>query len=130
MMDIKNTNGYIAIISVIIISMVLLTATITLSLTGFLNRFNILEGEAKEISIGLATACVESARIKIARDLNYFGDETINVGERSCTIISVTDNGSTVQVVGEYKGATTRYEAILDSEQNIFSLMEVGKPGS
>lgn len=127
MIYIRYADGYIAIISVIIISMVLLTTTITLSLTGFLNRFNILEGEAKEISVGLASACIESARIKIARDSGYsppVGGELIAVGDNECTIVSVTGNGSVVRVRGEHKGATTNYEATLSSNQDVVSSVE------
>jgi len=123
-MDIKDNNGFVAIISVIIITIVLLVTITTLSTTGFLNRFNIIEGEAKEVSAGLAAACLESARIKIARDPLYDPtNEVISVDDENCTIVSVQSN--TVRVRGVYEEATTNYEVVLDSDQNISSWREI-----
>lgn len=121
-----NQKGFVALISVIIITLILLVTTTTLSLTGFLNRFNILEGEAKEISTGLAAACVESAQIKIARDSTYAGGEALVVGEDECEILAVTHDGagSTVQARGVYKEATTNYEVELDLDENVLSWVE------
>ena len=44
-------KGYIAIISTIIISILLMTITLTVSSTGFFSRANILDAEFKDIVI-------------------------------------------------------------------------------
>src|SRR3990167_5337659 len=122
---VKKGEGFIALISVIVITMILLGTTASLATKGFLDRFNILEGEAKEISAGLASACVESARIKIARDgINYVGSETLSVGENTCEIVLVTHNGSesTIQSKGVYKGATTSYEVAVDTDNELIPI--------
>ena len=129
-----NNNGFIALISVIIITLILLSTTAALATKGFLDRFNILEGEAKEISAGLASACVESARIKIARDGdNYTGDETLMVvtdpadpaKNKTCEIVLVTHSGdeSTIQSKGAYKKATTNYEVIVDTDDELIPII-------
>ena len=124
MTSLREQNGFVAVISVIIITIILLVTITTLSTTGFLNRFNILEGEAKEVSAGLAAACVESARIKIARDPSYSPtNEVLNVDDKTCTIVSVQSN--TIKATGSYKGATTNYEVILDGDQSVDSWREV-----
>jgi hypothetical protein len=125
----SKNSGFIALISVVIITLILLSTTASLATKGFLDRFNILEGEAKEISAGLASACVESALIKIARDgADYAGGETLAVSDKSCEIISTTHSGgdSTIKAQGIYKKATTNYEVIVDTDdQDITSWKEV-----
>jgi len=126
-MRINNQRGFIALISVIVITLVLLGTTASLATKGFLDRFNILEGEAKEISAGLAAACVESAQIKVARDSTYTGGETLNVDENTCTIVSYDSNTGTICVNAIYKYATTNYRVGLDENFEIDSFQEVTK---
>ena len=123
----KKTDGFIALISVIVMVLILLGVTASLATTGFLNRFNILEGEAKRISAGLAAGCAESARLKIARDPAYAGGEKLSIDEQSCTIVSVTHGGgeSTIQSSATYRQATTNLEVVVDGEENILSWQEV-----
>lgn len=109
----NDERGFIALISVVIIVLILLGTTAALATSGFLNRFNILEGEAKETSAGLALACVEAAKISIARDGDDYNptNEEYAVDEGSCTVISVNHGANTLRVKGVYKQANTNYEA-------------------
>src|SRR3989338_297451 len=113
----NKDDGFIALISVIVITLILLTMTATLGTKGFLDRFNILEGEAKETSAGLAWACAQGARVKISTDPLYqptAGGEEFAVTEDPnnpgeylmCKIVSVTTLGTKVCVQGTYKSAT------------------------
>lgn len=135
-MKTKKEGGFIALISVIVITLILLTMVATLGTKGFLDRFNILEGEAKETSAGLAWACAQAARVKISNDLLYqppLGGESFPVTQDpynpseylSCTIVSVPTQQTVVCVRGEYKGATTNYRVELDENQDIVELTEV-----
>ena len=54
-------DGYIALISVIIISLLLITVITALSTINYFSRYNILENEYKERSSGLAEGCVDYA---------------------------------------------------------------------
>ena len=127
-------EGVIALISVIIITLILLTMTATLGTKGFLDRFNILEGEAKETSAGLAAACVETARISIAdEDTQYLPSNQIlclewpcsgEDDDKKCFVESVTHDSpnsgeSTILTNASYKGATTRYEVVVTRDINI-----------
>lgn len=83
----KNNSGFVALISAIIISVILLLIATNLSLTGFYDRSNILDSELKERSSALAEACADTALLKLANDPNYIGGETITVsGSDTCTI--------------------------------------------
>ncbi len=98
MKSLNYQEGYIALISALLISVSLLTLVIAVSSEGFYSRFNVLESEQKEISTYLAEACVQTAILEIAQDSNYNDDpEIIPVGESSenleCEIVSV-DTGT------------------------------------
>lgn len=80
-------SGFIALMSTIIISAVLLIITVSLNLTGFLGRFNIFDSELKEVSLNLAEACGDTALLNLANAVTYLGD--VSVGSDKCTIVSV-----------------------------------------
>jgi hypothetical protein len=67
----SHPKGYIALISVLLISTSLLVAVISLSFTGYLNRFVILEAQLKEDSLAYAEACASTALGEIARNQAY-----------------------------------------------------------
>lgn len=86
----KVNSGFIALMSSIIISVILLLIATTFSFTGFSSRFNILDLEMKERSSALAEACVDTALLKLANNPNYPGGETITVsGSDTCTINTI-----------------------------------------
>lgn len=96
----KNRKGFIALVSAIVMSAILLIITITLSLSNFFSRFTILESEYKERSLALAEACVDSALVKIALDNSYSpSNELVSVGKSSCTIKKIITNGSQKTII-------------------------------
>ncbi|MBP6883689.1 MAG: hypothetical protein KBC06_00425 [Candidatus Pacebacteria bacterium] len=106
----KNNNGFIALISAIIISVVLLLVITNLSLTGFYNRFNILDSELKERSSALAESCVDIVLLILAQNPAYTGNQTITVIDGdTCTIKSITpsSNPIIIDTKAVFKKATT-----------------------
>ncbi|KND51767.1 MAG: putative hemagglutinin/hemolysin-related protein [Parcubacteria bacterium C7867-001] len=91
-------RGFIALISAVVISTILLGLATTLANTTFFSRFDVLNSEYKRISLGLAEACVHSALSKIGVDYNYVapvGGETVTLGTAygsatSCAILGPT----------------------------------------
>src|SRR3989344_250294 len=84
-------KGFVALISTIIISIILLLVVTNLSQISFYSRSNILDSELKERSSALAEACADTAILKLANDSNYTGGETITVsGTETCTIDSTS----------------------------------------
>lgn len=107
-----NQNGYIAIISAIVISIVLIAITLTLSFSGFFLRFNILGTEYKKVSYALAQGCVNTALVKLANDPSYSGPEDITLdamANKKCKIISVTGSGNsrTIKTQSVYQNSFT-----------------------
>jgi len=90
-----NNQGYIAITSAIIISLLLLAITFTVNLSSFFGRFNIFDSQTKEISYALAEACAEKALLNLVQNSSYAGNETITVKTPdTCDILAIETNGS------------------------------------
>jgi hypothetical protein len=89
----SQRNGYVALVSAIVITALLSTICFVFGFSNFFNRFNVLDTELKEISLGLAEACADTAILKLAEDPNYGGGETVAVGSNNCKIISVDTSG-------------------------------------
>jgi len=110
----EGRSGYIALISVIIIALLLITISVVISFGGFLSRFSILDNEYKEVSSGLAEACANTAILKIAENWSYTSSlpETVTWGANNCQIISVQDSGSqkVIHAQANYQKSYTNLE--------------------
>lgn len=115
MMKSAKDNGYVAIITAVIVSVILGVIVFTMSLGSFLGRENSLGLHLKEKSRGLAEACVETARLKIVQNPNYIGGENINVASDTCRIISVANlsGNSLISAQGSYQRIFTNLEATI-----------------
>src|SRR5687767_5360098 len=111
-------QGYIALTSVVVISALLLSLTATMSLAGFSSRFNVLDSEFKTMSNFLASACVDTAILKLIDNLSYAGGETITVDTgQTCEIVSVDDTGPTEKTIlthAEFRRAHTNLEVVVE----------------
>ena len=93
-----------ALTSVIIMFAILVALVLTLSLSGFFNRSNVLDVYSKERSLALAEGCAEETLLRLADDLNYAGGETIAISEGfNCEIMPVL-------LFGDYREVRTSAE--------------------
>ncbi len=120
-------KGFIALMSVIIISAILLVLLFTLGVASFFNRFDVLDTENKRVSLALAEACVNVAMIRLAKDSTYtvsLPGECVGVGDSCgaasakmvCKICGVTVGAAfpkTVEARAVYGGAFTNLSAVL-----------------
>lgn len=125
----RHDSGFIALMSSIIFSVILLLIAVTLSFISFSGRFNILDSEMKERSSALADACVDTGLLKLANDSNYPGNETVIVsGSDTCTIDQVATPGidpQTFVIHADYKNYITNLRIIVDlSDTSIISWEE------
>ena len=130
-LDFHDQSGYMALISAIIISVLLITISIVLSTSSFFSRFNVADGEYKKRSSNLAEACVDSALGKLAQNSLYApapGGDIVSVGSDACTIFSVTTAGgqTTIKTKAAFpaslpQSAVTNLQIIVDSDS--FSLI-------
>lgn len=112
----KSGKGFIALMSAIIISAILLLVVVTAGLNGFYERSNILDAEFKERSVALADACVDWTLYQIAIDPNYAGNVPITVSGTDKCDIGVVQNGP---LVGQ---KTFKTQAIF---QNSYTNLEI-----
>ena len=129
---IDSEQGYVALISAIIISVVLVMIAISLSTASFFSRFNVSDAEYKKRSSNLAEACADQALLKYAQDSSYSGNEDIPVGADSCHIRSVGISGTNlvVQTKAEFPAsgsqrAVTNLEIQVDSTFTLVSWKEL-----
>ena len=94
------TQGYIALISVVIVSALMLMVAIGLSLRSVSDLELSSAGESAARARALANACAEEAIVKLKGNLSYLGNETIIVdGGDSCTIVAVLGSGNTNRTI-------------------------------
>ncbi len=67
----KPRRGFIALISAIVISTILLGLAITAGSSTFSTRFDALNGEYKRVSLGLAESCIHAALLNIGQNFSY-----------------------------------------------------------
>jgi hypothetical protein len=124
----KNQKGFIALMSAIIISMILVMLIISSGTLAFFARLNVLNGEYKRVSKGLAESCANAALLKASQQGYGYppsgGGTVINLGAvpctaadaQCCTISSVAPVSGSVEnayhqrptkivAIAQYKGA-------------------------
>ena len=90
----NEEQGFIALISVLIISSVLLASTLALAQFGIASRFFVLNLEQKAGSQKLAEACLELMRVKVYNNSSYNTLGTYDIGGGKCTVESINTTGS------------------------------------
>lgn len=123
----KTSRGFIAIISVIILSVVLLAAAVSLAQYGVTTRYAMLDLERKGESETLASACVEVARIAVMNDPLYsmsFPGLSINVGTSTKTCRIETVSGGVVKVSASSTGAVTNLKATINTTTGNITKLE------
>jgi hypothetical protein len=96
---VNNQKGYIALISVIIISaLVILIASSANLLSIGESDMGLQENQAWE-AFYLATACAEDSLMKLKDNLNYEGNETLTFDNGSCTIEPLKGTGKKNRII-------------------------------
>jgi len=129
----KNFNeekGFIALISVVILSFVLLAAVLSLSQVGITSRFFLLDLENKAISEQLALGCIQSAIVDIVLYETAYNPSNepkdFPASDFTCFIESVSSVGSlyTIRTYAEINGATTNIEAVWNNTTELIVSQE------
>jgi cytoskeletal protein RodZ len=117
----NSTRGFIALLSVIVISFTLLIAVVAVGYRGIVGRYQLLDLENKQASQALAESCVGVAMIEVSNSAAFSATNvTVPVGDENCTLISVIPNtpasgNSTIKTSGIKNGATTYLKVVLNS---------------
>lgn len=124
----QKNSGFIALISSVIISVVLLLTITTLSFNGYYNRFNVFESEMKERSQALAKACINIALLRIVSGEKYTGNTAISISDtESCRVGEITHQSGmySFKTSAEHYNSQTNYKVTVnDADFSIKSLEE------
>ena len=114
-----SEHGFIALISILIISSVLLVSTLSLAQFGIANRFFLLNLEQKATSQKAAEACLEMMQIKVYNDPTYTSNTrtSYTIGSTACDVVSATTSGSvsSIRVSGKSGDASTNLWAVINN---------------
>jgi hypothetical protein len=122
----KQERGFIALISVIILSAILLLAITSSGLASLFSRFNLLDAELKERSEAAADACTDIGLLQLATNPSFLGGVyTLNTLDE-CRVGKVTSVGGGSQYqffvqATSSKTAVTNLQVVAD--QGDFSIV-------
>ncbi|MES2007153.1 MAG: hypothetical protein V4436_03520 [Patescibacteria group bacterium] len=109
-------RGFIALMSSLIISTILLVVVVAGSVSGFTTRFNMLDAEAKQQSAALADGCVDLLLFQLGEDSGYAGSPPISrpMGGGTCTV-NASGVAGVFAVQGVYQHSYTNLEVVVDT---------------
>lgn len=97
--DKNNQKGYIALILILIVLGLALTIAISANLSGISEADMGLQKSQSSQSFYLANLCAEDALMKLKKDLEYKGGETLTFDQGNCVILPIEGNGNFDRVV-------------------------------
>ncbi len=122
----KSKNGYVALVTAIIISLVLSALLFSLNMRSLSSRFNILDSELKVMSMHAAEGCLDSTVLKLASGITFTKDQVFVDDGFSCKVHTSSSSG--VEIETAIQGATTRIRTTLDpSSFTVMARQEVPK---
>lgn len=114
----NKERGYIALISTIVISVLLITITVVIGMNNMFVRFNILDSESKEISRALAEACVDQAMLDAFHGDYYSTLTNFSIPGTSYTCKRksyFSGNDIIIESQGEFNDSFTNLKVTVDS---------------
>lgn len=94
-----NTNGYISLISVIIVGSVVLLISVSILILGINQSKGGLLAENSAEARALSNACAEKTLMHLKDNANYTGNETITLGNGQCTIETIENLGGESRII-------------------------------
>jgi len=85
-------KGFVALVTILIISAVALLIGVSVSLISVGEAKMSLEENQASQAYYLVNLCAEMALMKLKENINYLGDEVINIGDESCYILPIEGN--------------------------------------
>lgn len=122
-MYVDRHRGFIALMSAVIISAVLLLVVISVGLTGFFSRSNVLDSELKSRSRAVAEACLEQALLLITNDPDSTHSEYQRFNDLdTCDLVATGPSyAKTILIQGSSTKAVTNLSATYDADNKVLS---------
>lgn len=114
---IVNSQGYIALTSVLVLSAIFMSISIGMALQSIHGADLNNALNKNEAARDFAFSCSDYARMELQRKLDYQGNEVILMTEGDCEILSIQGNGNTdriLQVQSSVGPYTYRIEDVIE----------------
>jgi len=112
MMNLFSQKGFIALITILIISAICVMVGLTLTLESITEMKMSLEEVWGSQAYYLANYCVEEALMKLKEDDSYRGDEIINIDEGNCHILPIEGNWI-IKVIANVANHTKKLKVVV-----------------
>lgn len=124
----SHQSGYVALISVLIVSIILLTITLGVSTQGFYLRSSVALFQYKMAGLAMAESCL--AYIQAAQGLTYYPTLPISIALEQgsvCTIDSIVkERENRIIIISVLNGTTvTRLRVVMDSLYSVIDQREI-----
>lgn len=118
-----RSEGYIAIVSAVLVTTLLLGYVLLAGETGFLGRMSGGQAEAGKSALHAAAGCLDYARFRLALG-PYAGSQTLVFGSSTCEIlpISVGATSTFLRVSSTVREVQVRRQFILNNELEMVSV--------
>lgn len=126
----QKTDGYIALLAVLIVGAASVAIGLTLLLTGTDSQRSTLVSQQSAQARALASACAEEALQQIHDDTAFTGTNNLSLGQGTCTytVTNTGGNARTIDVSGTVNSIVRKlkiYATISPSSISITSWQEV-----
>lgn len=131
MRKVQNTKGFVALISVLVISTILFASVALLAQSHIVHRYMLLDFENKLQSEQLAAACVHIGKLFIYNN-PYITTDTLPYGgvfpiqDTTCSVLSIVTKGLKKEITtqGTFKTSVTTLYAEVDMNSNDITLWQ------
>lgn len=105
-------NGFIAITAIILLSAFFIVLFVGMFFSAAEEMERTVDKEKIMIALSLANSCAEEALNRLKNDINYDGEESINIGKYQCDILELesTEYMKTIKTEGEADGYLKRIQ--------------------
>lgn len=112
----ERRGGYVAVVSAVVVTAIVLMTALVFSSANFLGRFDTQNLEAKDMAREVAEGCLAHARLKLAQG-SYSGGEVKTVGNYTCTILPVltVGNEKIIKATATVGGQTANLSLTVDA---------------
>mgnify|MGYP006900781810 FL=1 len=114
--------GQVMLISILILSLLTL-GSIIIGITAIVRESQSTSAmENKALASAAATACMEQAMDRLGRDIDYAGDEVLDVVDMNCVIRPIVYDGAawTIETYSWVNNQVARYRVVLTSRTPVF----------
>ena len=92
-------NGYVSLISVVIIGAIVLAAVLSLTFISLQQSAGMVDRTRTLSNYYLANACANEALVELQKDSNYTGNENISIDNYSCKIENISGSGNSGRTI-------------------------------